>query len=227
MSLQTRDLSEIASKSFDFMVKLTHDVGNLILLLVLNLIPVVNFIVVGYFVTVVKRDASEPPKLSDFGGLFVEGLKLLLAVLIYALIPLILLLVGMGGAFIGIFMRPSFFRHASYVLIGAAVILLLLVLFFALPILGIYMRTGDFSKIFAFGESWDLISRFGLGNYILFFLLLAGFNAIAYAIGSVLPWIGTAVVGVFASAFTFRAISLFVNIKYPLPPPPPSPSVGF
>ena len=222
MSIQTKDLSEIASKSFDFMVKLTRDIGNLLLLIVLNLIPIVDFIVLGYFINVVRRDASEPPKLSNFGGLFIEGLKLVIAALIYFLIPLIILLVGVGGAILSSFMRPFFiFRGITFILIVVAVLLLLLILFFALPILGIYMRTGDFAKIFAFGESWDLISRFGLGNYILFFLLLAGFNAIAFSIGSLLSWVGIAIVGVFANAFTFKAVSLFVNIKYPLPPPPP------
>jgi hypothetical protein len=97
-------------------------------------------------------------------------------------------------------------------------------MFFALPALGLYMRTGDISKVFAFGEAWDLIQRFGLFNYILFFILLAVFNAIALAIGSIIPWIGTMIVSVFAMAFTFKAISLFVNVKYPaLPPPPPPP----
>ncbi len=220
MAAQARDVGEIASKSFEFMVKLTRDVGNLILLIVLNLIPIVNFIVLGYFVRVVRRDASEPPKLGDYGALFVEGLKLVLAALIYMLIPLAILIValiaaGAGWALIGLFLRPRFHFHWALVLALLALLLLLVILFLATPVLAIYMRTGDFSKVFAFGEGWDLVSAFGLGNYVLLLVLLLGFDVIAYAVGSLLPWVGPAVVGVFAMAFTFKAVSLFVNVKYP------------
>lgn len=228
MSEQSYDLSSIASKSFDFMVKLFKDVGNLLILIVLNVIPIIDFIVLGYFARVVRVDADEPPKISDYGGLFIEGLKLVIASLIYAIVPILLLMIGGGIVFFaglgGPVWRRGIIAPIAFFLTALAVILLLVILFFALPALGLYMRTGDFSKVFAFGEAWDLIQRFGLFNYILFFILLAVFNAITYAIGSLIPWVGSMILGVFAMAFTFKAISLFVNVKYPaLPPPPPPP----
>lgn len=227
MSERSYDLSSIASKSFDFMVKLFSDVGNLLILIVLNVIPIIDFIVLGYFARVVRVDADEPPRISDYGGLFIEGLKLVIAVLIYAIVPIILFAVGGGIAFIAGFGRPFWGRWIiapiAFFFTALAVLLLLVIMFFALPALGLYMRTGDISKVFAFGEAWDLIQRFGLFNYILFFILLAVFNAIALAIGSIIPWIGTMIVSVFAMAFTFKAISLFVNVKYPALPPPPPP----
>jgi len=226
------DLTSIASKSFDFMVKLFRDVGNLLVLIVLNVIPIVDFIVLGYFVRVVRVDADEPPKISDYGGLFVEGLKLVIAALIYAIVPILLLIVGGGIAFIAGLGWPMWRRPAGWawiiaplalIFVALAILLLLVIAFFALPALGLYMRTGDFSKVFAFGEAWDLIQRFGLFNYTLFFMLIAIFNAIAYSIGSLVPWFGTMILGVFAMAFTFKAVSLFVNVKYPALPPPPPP----
>jgi len=222
---QSYDLSSIASKSFDFMAKLLKDVGNLLILIVLNVIPIINFIVLGYFARVVRADADEPPKISDYGGLFIEGLKLVIAGLIYAIVPILLLIIGGGVAlFAGLVWWRQIVAPVVLLLIALAVILLIAILFFALPALGMYMRTGDFSKVLAFGEAWDLIRRFGLSNYILFFILLAVFNAIVYAIGSLIPWFGAAILGVFAMAFTFKAISLLVNVKYPaLPPPPPPP----
>lgn len=222
------DLTSIASKSFEFMTKLFKDVGNLLILIILNVIPIINFIVIGYFVRVVRTDAEEPPKIGDYGGLFVEGLKLAIAALIYAIVPILLLLVGGGVAFIAGLTGPFRGRWSIgptlFLIMALAVLLLLVIMFFALPAFGLYMRTGDFSKVFAFGEVWDLVQRFGLFNYILLFILLAVFNGIAYSIGSIIPWFGAAILGVFAMAFTFKAISLFVNVKYPvLPPPPPPP----
>lgn len=201
------------------MTKLVKDVGNLLLLIVLNVIPIVNFIVLGYYVRVVRNDPEEPPKLSDYGALFVEGLKLVLALLIYAIIPLLILIVGGGLALLAAVIRGRWFAPVLFAASALAAAVFLLILFFALPALGVYMRTGDFSKAFAFGEAWALVRDFGLGNYVLLFILLAVFNLIAWAVGSLIPWVGHAIVGVFAMAFTFKAISLFVNIRHPAAPP--------
>jgi hypothetical protein len=230
VSERSYDLSSIASKSFDFMAKLFKDVGNLLILIVLNVIPIVNFIVLGYYVRVVRVDADEPPKVSDFGGLFIEGLKLVILALIYFIVPIILLAAGVGTALIAgwviagwgsPFWGRWFLAPIAFLFLALAVLLFFVILFFSLPAFGLYMRTGDFSKAFAFGEAWDIVRRFGLFNYILFFILLAVFNAIASAIGSIIPWFGAAIVGVFAMAFSFKAVSLLVNLKYPVPPPPP------
>lgn len=228
MSVRSRDLTEIASRSFEFMVKLGRDVGNLILLIVLNVVPIVNFIVLGYFAKVVRYDFSDPPKLSDYGGLFIEGLKLTVAVIIYALVPIMILLVGavVTGFFGVIGPGLRFLEGVGLALVVLGIVLLLLAMFIGLSALSIYMRTGDFAKVFAIGEAWDLISRFGLANYVLLYLVVIVFGLIAAALGSLIPWVGGAIAGVFASAFIFKSLSLFVNVKYPIPPPPPPSSYG-
>lgn len=214
-------VGEIASESWSFMVKLLGDIGNLILLIVLNVIPVVNFIVLGYFKRVVRFDLKEPPKLDDFGGLFVEGLKLVIAALVYAFVPLIIMAVGFASMLFGGF--PG--RLLGWTLIAVGVLMVIAILFIGLPALAIFMRTDDFSKIFAFGEAWNLIQAFGLGNYVILYIVIVVFGLITSAIGSLIPWVGSAILGVFSGAFAFKAISLFVNLRYPvrLPPPPPPP----
>lgn len=225
MQLSKFDVGEVASKSFDFMTKLLKDAENLVLLIILNLIPIVNFIVLGYFARVVRLDLDEPPKLSDYGDLFIEGLKLFIATLVYALIPLILVALAAWPVVVGgrLGYWPLYPPAALLVrpLTTLGILLLIGIFFIGLPALAIYMRTGDFSKVFAFSEAWDLIQHVGPANYLILFLLLVIFNFVAYAIGSLIPFLGTAIAGVFTMAFTFKALSLFVNAKYPLPPPPP------
>ncbi|MEM4639682.1 MAG: DUF4013 domain-containing protein [Thermofilum sp.] len=213
------DVGEAASRSFEFMSKLLKDAGNLILLIVLNIIPIVNFIVLGYFARVVRLDLDEPPKLTSYADLFVEGLKLFLAFLLYAFIPLILIAVGYAVSWPLAVIHPWFWLYSPFAVLGF--LLLLAFLFVGLSALAIYMRTGDFSKVFAFQEAWSLIQHVGIENYLIFFILLAVFNLAAGFVGSIIPLVGTAIVGVFAMAFTFKALSLFVNTKYPIPPPPP------
>lgn len=205
------------------MMKLFKDVGNLILLIVLSLVPIVNLIVLGYFARVLKFDLEEPPKLSDYGELFLEGLKLFISILIYAIVPLVLII--LGGAF-QIFAHPlapgGLFRFiVGSTLLIFGLLLLLVILFIGLPAIAISIRTGDFSKVFAFSEAWDLVQRVGLANYVLFYLLLIFFVFAAAAIGNIIPIVGSAVAGVFAEAFTFKALSILVNVKYSIPPPPP------
>ena len=87
------DLAENLSNSFEYARKLFGDIGRLVILIVLDLIPVVNWIVVGYAARALKESpgSEAPPKLEDYGRMFVDGAKVFFASLIYMLIPLILI----------------------------------------------------------------------------------------------------------------------------------------
>ncbi|MGQ9760200.1 MAG: DUF4013 domain-containing protein [Candidatus Methanomethylicaceae archaeon] len=60
--------------------------GDLIILLVISIIPIVNFIAIGYYGRVLRDrpDSQAPPALHDFWDLFVGGLKALVALLIWS-----------------------------------------------------------------------------------------------------------------------------------------------
>jgi hypothetical protein len=224
--MSSADAVSIANRSFNFLTKLFKNLGNLLLLIVLNVIPVVNFIVLGYFSRVLRRDLEEPPELraEEIGGMFVDGLKVFLAVLLFAIVPLLIFLALAGPAiFLAILqggLLQPFLLPAVAAGAVAAVLVALAIFFFALPQLAIMIRTDNFGKLFAFGEGWSLIQAFGLGNYILLFAILLGFNLVVTAVLGVIPYVGSAIAGVFAEAFAFKALSYLVNLKYPVPPPP-------
>jgi hypothetical protein len=215
---QRFDPGVVLSRSLDFSIKLTKDLGNLLLLIVLSIIPIVDFIVLGYFAEVVWRNPGEPPKLdtSRLGEYFVEGLKVFLISLIYFIIPLVLLIVGIviSGAYrpVGMIGRGFLLFWTGGLLIGLGFLLLLAIAFIALPLLGIIMRTGDASKILAFKEAWDLIQAVGLGNYLVILVALIAVNAIASALGSVIALI----LAPFLMAFSFKALALMVDLRYPV-----------
>jgi hypothetical protein len=73
------NLSDNLNKAASFTGKVFSDIGNLILLIVLNIIPIVNLIVLGYMAKIIRESPDEPPKLSDYGKLFVDGLLVLIA----------------------------------------------------------------------------------------------------------------------------------------------------
>ncbi|ABL79193.1 DUF4013 domain-containing protein [Thermofilum pendens] len=217
--MQKMDPGSIISKSIDFSGKLIKDPGNLLLLIVLSIVPIINFIVIGYFVYVVRHDLEEPPKLdtSKLGDYFVEGLKVFLASLII-LVPVLILgvLAGLvaGLAYpLGAF--PFYFHRAFVLALFIPVLFVALAIaFIAVPLLAIVMRTGDLSKILAFQEALSLIQSYGLVDYAVLFLVLVVVGFLPYYV----HWLLGAILAPFIYAFTFKALSLLVNIKYPAKP---------
>jgi len=57
-------LEDNLKDSYNYATKLFKDVGRLIILIILNIIPIVNFIVSGYFARVIRespRSDAPPP----------------------------------------------------------------------------------------------------------------------------------------------------------------------
>ena len=70
-------VGENLSNSFEYPKKMFSEAGRLVILIVLNIIPIVDWIVLGYQARVLKESPGTgvPPKLEKYGELFVEGAK--------------------------------------------------------------------------------------------------------------------------------------------------------
>ncbi len=211
------DISENLNNSASFTGKIFSNLGNLILLIILNIIPVVNLIVLGYMAKIIRESPEEPPKLSDYGRLFVDGLLVLIAIFIYALIPIIVMGIGIfasiprftwGSA-------PPLAWSISWIFGNAifwlGVILLFIFLIIGAMAVGNMIRTGSFSKVFAFSENWELIRRVGLGNYLIWLVVMFVIFLIVGAIGQIIPYIGGAIVGVFYCLFFGKSLALILD----------------
>ena len=213
--MKNLNLSDNLNKAASFTGKVFSDIGNLILLIVLNIIPIVNLIVLGYMAKIIRESPDEPPKLSDYGKLFVDGLLVLIAGLIYAIVPLIVIIAGflMTGFSIGGFgMASPFARLAVGGLVIVALVLLFIFMLFGVMAIGNMIRSGmNFSKIFAFSENWGLIQKIGLGNYLIWYIVIFIVAVILEAIGSVIPWVGGGIVGVFLYLFAGKSLALVLD----------------
>ena len=224
------DLASNLSNSFEYAKKLVSDFGRLLILIVLNLIPVVNWIVVGYAARVLRESpgADAPPKLEDYGKLFVEGAKVFFASLIYMIIPLIIIVAGVGSFFASMVMGggPSFMPSAVapgmmgllsgtglvLVIIGALIAFVMLVLLAA----GIahMIKTDKFSKAFSFGEILGIIRKIGWGKYIAWIILVAVIAFIVGAITGAIPYVGwliSVIIGPGVIVFFFRSLGLLCS----------------
>lgn len=214
------DISDNFSNSLDYARKLFSDGGRLIILIILNIIPVVNWILLGYASTVLKEAPAgkAPPKLEDYGDLFVEGAKVFLVVLIYMIIPLAIVGAGMVSLLPALFMGSLSMENGWMLLGGAGLGLILagaILAFLVLIILGAsiahMIKRGKFSKAFAFGEILDVIRGIGLGKYLVWVILVAIISLVVSAITGAIPFVGWLIEVIIAPAlyvFFFRSLGI-------------------
>lgn len=221
-----------------FTGKLFSKIGNLIILIILSIIPIVNFIVVGYLGRIIKegKKISEPPIISDYGKLFFEGLKIVVATIVYALVPIILLAIIVLASipvtqwYPGQMMAPGTFIGLMTGYGVIALLVLFVFLIFGVIAIGNMIRTNNFMKIFAFSENWKIITKIGLTKYIIWLVLVFVIGLICAAISGVLWFIG-AIVDLIAGLFVARTFGNLLDEvliapetgeqQSVLPPPPP------
>jgi len=217
------NLTENLSNSFEFAKRLLSDGGRLIILIVLDIIPIVNWIVVGYAARVLRESPGTevPPKLERYGEMFVDGAKVFFASLIYMLIPIILIATGGASLFAGLLSMQGNVVVPSVMLGGAGAVLLLVgvlsgIILLLLLAVGMahMLKTGKFGKAFAFGEILSIIRRIGWGKYIGWIVVLVIITIVLGGVAGLIPYVGwviSAVISPILSVFVFRSLGLLYN----------------
>lgn len=217
------NLSENLSNSFEFAKKMLSDGGRLIILIVLDIIPIVNWIVIGYAARVLRESpgTETPPKLEKYGEMFVDGAKVTFASIIYMLIPIILIAVGASSLFAGMLSLQGGFAVPSVMLGGTGVVLLLVGILLGIILLVLLaagmahmLKTGKFGKAFAFGEIFRIIRGIGWGKYIAWIVVLVIISMIIGGVAGLIPYVGwviSAIISPILSVFIFRSLGLVYN----------------
>ena len=171
----------------------------------------------------IYRGANPAPELDDWGGMFIDGIKLLIVSVIYALPVIILDFVLMGSA--GLALLSSVKTSSGAIDPGAIIGLLIAVLFGALiiVIVGIiiglitatacvrFARTNSFSEAFNFGAIFTHISKIGWMTYIIALIMMGIIVGIVEVISLVIPYIGIVIFVVllpFIGLFSARYLTL-------------------
>ena len=208
------NLSENFSYSWNFLIKLFQDIGNLLILIILNVIPVVDVIIIGYGVRIIREgdELERPPKINEYGEAFIDGLKVVIAIFIYALIPSVIAGVSIGlrmlinpSIWIYGYFLPSIFLKTT-VALGlaiAAIVGFIPAIFGGMGIIHM-IKTNDFGKIFAFTEILSLIEKIGWTNYIIWLIIIFMINLLIMSLISS-HYIISAIIGVFYIVFTSRS----------------------
>ncbi|MDY3202609.1 MAG: DUF4013 domain-containing protein [Methanocorpusculum sp.] len=168
--------------------KLVGNIGNWILLIILTIIPIIDFIAMGTYLKVYR---GEDPKVEHIGKSFIDGLLVLIIGFLYMLIPFIIIGIIGAGSIIPAIMSGSLLAVFSVGagVIALAIILILLFALFMIPAMINFARKG-FGAAFHFGEIIGMISKVGWLKYIISIILLAIILVIiVLLLGLLLGWI--------------------------------------
>lgn len=233
------------SMSFDYTKKLFGDFGRLLILIIISIIPIVNFIMLGYVMKVAKEtpDSNQPPALNQYGTLFFDGLKAIIVGIVYLIIPIAILGVGISAFLVP--GMPSLVGAGATIIfsvIGLIALFIVSIIFFMALVN--FAKYGSISKAFAFSEIFGIIKSVGWGSYILWTIVMFIILVIEGAIGSIpaIGWVIALVIAPVFATFLMRSAGLVyaegksgvqpysASTSYPPPPPPPttasSPAAG-
>jgi hypothetical protein len=192
-------------RSFKYMFEDESWISKILIGGILGIIPIVNFVVYGYMLDVIRNVAANQelplPNWEDFGGKFVKGLMVFIASLIYA-IPVIVLsiiyaiVVAIAGGAAGSSSRDA--AGAAGGLIGLCTLVFYCVIFIYsivvygflfIPAMMRYAEQSEFGLFFQFAENWRMVSV-NLGGYIVMVLVYVVAMIVAEIVGSIACGIG-------------------------------------
>ncbi len=202
------ELNENFNNSIEYAKQLLENAGNLLMLIVLSIIPIVNFIVLGYGWEVIRISPEEGklPVLGNYVKLWIQGLKIGVVAFIYLIIPIAIILSGMGFIFLP--SRPVTGVGVLAISIGV-ILLLLIAIIMAMGVVHM-IKNNSLAKAFAFGEIWAIIGKIGAGKYLLWVLIIFTTALVVGAVGSIpiLGWIISGIISPFWIVFVDRSAAL-------------------
>ena len=212
------NIGENISDSLQYPIK---DWVKLLILGIIMIIPIVDFIGLGYYLRIIQSTLAGLDELPDFdnvGELFIDGIKLLIVSIIYAIIPAIFYALGFvfaGPATItttgtSYFYMPAFTGISLVFFVIAIILAIIISLFAYMGIANMAYYNGELGAALRYHEILDRIATIGWGNYILWWIVLMIVLIIAWfiiaIIGGILMFI---LIGILVYIFGIAYLVMF------------------
>jgi hypothetical protein len=226
MEVKTMEIGEIISDSVKYP---SSDWTKIIILAVILLIPIVNFIGLGYVFRIIKATLAGLDDLPDFdevGDMFIDGLKILVVGIVYA-IP-VWIIAAIIGVILSLIFPGSTTTYytgadataiiggmiASYAVLIVVALIVGLVEIIAIANMAYY--DGELGAAFRFSDILNYIATIGWGKYIIVYIVIALISAViailAGFIGLVLLFVGIFITMPLAMSYIYmfgsRAIAM-------------------
>jgi hypothetical protein len=218
-------LSDNLNQAAQYTGSIFQRIGDLLILFIVSIIPIVNFISLGYYARIVRDSPSSKnvPKLERYMDMFIEGLKIIVVVIIWAfiiaIIAVIIAIPLIAAAFLTNFTNLNNFLSVGWIFaFGSFFVIFGIIAFFVgiIAFMGIInmVKKNSFGKAFAFGEIIGMIGKIGWLRYLAFFVVtfiaLAIVGIINGALGPI-GWVVGAVLSVLLGLFISRTIGLMYD----------------
>ncbi len=146
----------------------TRDWRKIITLGIILIIPIVNFIGLGYYLRILKSSLAglnELPNFHGVGELFIDGIKVLVVSIVYAIIPLIFFTLSMVFGFLT--------TEISWIFLILSIIFTLIIsIFVYMGLANMAYNNSEIGAALRYSEILDIITAIGWGNYILWWIVL-------------------------------------------------------
>lgn len=157
-----------------------QDWAKILILMVISIIPIVNFASGGYYLRIIKSTLAgvdEVPGFDDFGELFIDGIKMIIAYIIYMIVPLIIIIVGAfflapAGATTSYAAATMFTGISLIVMLIGAIIAFIISIIAVMGIANMAYYDNELGAAFRFSEIMERISAIGWGSYIIWLIAL-------------------------------------------------------
>ncbi|MBR1368172.1 hypothetical protein RJ53_01155 [Methanocalculus chunghsingensis] len=169
----------------------------------------------GYLVRV-YRAKGPAPELEDWGGLFIDGIKLLVINIIYVIpVFIVALIFGVGGALAGTAMGTPNAAMAGGAMIGLlAVMIVFIIIGLIMPFGWIrFARTESIGEAFNFSAIFEHIGKVGWVEYIIALLILFVVLSVIQFVLGIIPVLGWLLMFILAPAFAIFS-ARYITIIY-------------
>ncbi|HEX7467912.1 MAG TPA: DUF4013 domain-containing protein [Methanobacterium sp.] len=187
------DIGEIISDSIKYPSSNWGKVLILGVIMIASILIVPIFLLMGYIFRIIKATLAgldELPEFDEIGEMFVDGLKVFVVAIIYAIPVYIIALII--GALLGNTTTAASISINPYMLwavvIGYIVYIIVAAIIGLIEVIAIANMAyydGDLGAAFRFGEILDCIAKIGWGKYIATYIVIAIVAFIGFLIGLV------------------------------------------
>jgi hypothetical protein len=193
-----------------------QDITKLVIGIVLMIIPIINFLSMGYFIETAKKTLNKDNSMPEWGNwvqLFIQGLLVVVITIIYFIPAMVLMLIGFApligvliGAAMGTGDPTSAFAGA---LAGAGILFLIallvaLITIFILPMALVFYARDGFGGAFKLGS---VIKACLTGSYIVSWIIVLVLSVILMVVLGLIPFVGFAIASFYMGIVEYTLFS--------------------
>ena len=193
MEVKKMDIGEIISDSIKYPSSNWGKVLILGVIMIASILIVPIFLLMGYLFRIIKATLAgldELPEFDEIGEMFVDGLKVFVVAIVYAIpVYIIALIIGvlMGGTTTAASLSSNPYMLWAFVIVYIVYIIVAAIvgLIEVIAIANMAYYDSDLGAAFRFSEILDHIARIGWGKYIATYIVIAIVAFIGFLIGLV------------------------------------------